>query len=281
MPVNIIDAIINLVSTPIYTVGVYYNNHNRANDMGTALEEYVKDLFAGTITSNEQDRLKRFQEVFSYSGNQNNPPDFMIRGGAAVEVKKIESRGSQLALNSSYPKAILKASSSMLTSQCRNAETWTQKDLIYAVGVVSHADVSELCLIYGVDYAASSEIYKRIKSIIKEGVRGIEGVEFAETNELGRVNRVDPLGITNLRIRGMWSIQNPFEVFRYVYTAKTNFSFNFFSLIETSKYYGFENWSKLQYLANGLNGLKITPVSIKSPDNPIGLINAMLITYYR
>ncbi len=36
-----------------------------------------------------------------------------------------------------------------------------------------------------------------------------------------KVKKVDPLGITNLRVRGMWSIYHPSKVFGYV-TKKSN-----------------------------------------------------------
>src|SRR5699024_2567329 len=56
--------------------------------------------------------------------------------------------------------------------------------------------------------------YERISETIKDGVSSIPDVDFGETKELGRVNRVDPLGITYLRIRGMWGIAHPSAVFR-------------------------------------------------------------------
>ena len=41
--------------------------------MGKALEEYIKDMFAGTKDEiDEQARLEKFNE-FSYTGNANNP----------------------------------------------------------------------------------------------------------------------------------------------------------------------------------------------------------------
>ena len=43
---NIIDAIINLVSNPVIELVEYYQGRNRANNAGDALEEYVKDLFS-------------------------------------------------------------------------------------------------------------------------------------------------------------------------------------------------------------------------------------------
>ena len=121
MNINILNAIMNLVNDPIIDVKEYSDSRNRANSMGVALEEYIKDMFAGTITTTDtKERMKRFSEVFSYSGNQNNPPDFMIRNGDAVEVKKIEGMGSSLALNSSYPKYPVKDTDFMTDDEEKN-----------------------------------------------------------------------------------------------------------------------------------------------------------------
>ena len=42
---NIINAIFNLTNNPIVDLVSHYNGRNRANNAGSALEEYVKDLF--------------------------------------------------------------------------------------------------------------------------------------------------------------------------------------------------------------------------------------------
>ena len=42
---NIINAIINIVKNPILDLKGHSTGHNRANNMGEALEEYIKDLF--------------------------------------------------------------------------------------------------------------------------------------------------------------------------------------------------------------------------------------------
>jgi hypothetical protein len=106
MSANTLVAIKNIVTMPIGELQSFYKSRNRANNMGEALENYIKDVFAGTLhETNEQNRLIRLEEVFSYSGNQNNPPDMIVRNSDAIEVKKIESVGVALALNSSYPKA--------------------------------------------------------------------------------------------------------------------------------------------------------------------------------
>lgn len=277
---NIIDAIIQLVENPKYELRNYSESHNRANNMGEALEEYIKDIFAGTVNETDDNiRNQKLSEVFSYLGNQNNPPDSMLRGGDAIEVKKIESNDSSLALNSSYPKAKLFADSPMIKNACRTCEDWTVKDMIYAVGVVDDNNIKSLALVYGDDYCAEKSVYEQIKTVIKTGVESIGGVEFAETKELGRVNRVDPLGITYLRVRGMWGIENPFSVFDYVYKRDYSKKFNFMALINNDKYYSFGNYLTLEKICVNISELKITDVKIKNPNNPAQLREAKLITY--
>ena len=120
---NIIDAVINIIKNPILELREYSASHNRANNMGEALEEYIKDLFSGTVfEKNENKRMEIISKVFSYLGNTNNPPDSILREGDAIEVKKIENKTSSLALNSSFPKAKLYSNSPMITDACRNCE---------------------------------------------------------------------------------------------------------------------------------------------------------------
>lgn len=277
---NIINAIIQLVENPKFELKKYSESHNRANNMGEALEEYIKDIFAGTVNETDENvRNQKLSEVFSYLGNQNNPPDSMLRGGDAIEVKKIESNDSSLALNSSYPKAKLFSDSPMLKKACQTCENWTVKDMIYAVGVVDDNNIKSLAFVYGDDYCAEKSVYEQIKSVIKNGVESIGGVEFAETKELGRVNRVDPLGITYLRVRGMWGIENPFNVFDYIYKRDYSKRFNFMALINYDKYYSFDNYKTLENLCGNITGFKITDVKIKNPNNPAQLKSAKLITY--
>lgn len=278
---NILKAIINLTKTPTYELKEFYTNHNRANSMGDALEEYIKDIFVGTYAiKDEQQRLEQISETFSYLGNNSNPPDAMLRNGDAIEVKKIENNNSSLALNSSYPKHKLFSDSTVISNSCRDAEEWTEKDIIYAVGVVDENKLVNLSFVYGLDYCASEETYTKIKTKIKDGVEVIPGVEFAETKELGRVNKVDPLGITYLRVRGMWGIENPWTVFKYVYEKELSKNFNFFAIINEEKYADFSNDDRKEF-ENFVNNsdLSMTKIKVKNPDNPAILKGAYLITY--
>jgi hypothetical protein len=139
---NILEAIYNIVNHKNFAIREFYSGRNRANSMGEALENYIKDAFADTFDSDdEQSRLKTYNEEFSWLGSQNNPPDIMIKGGDAIEVKKTQSANSSLALNSSYPKTDLRYTSPMITSECRDCEEWTVKDLIYCVGHTSDTNI--------------------------------------------------------------------------------------------------------------------------------------------
>lgn len=277
---NIINAIMNLINNPITQIVETYKNHNRANNEGDSLEEYIKDLFSDSFNLNNNDRLKKISNTFSYLGNNSNPPDAMLLGGDAIEIKKIESFNSSLALNSSYPKQKITSDSNMISMACRKSEAWDIKDIIYIVGVVDKNDLKHLCMVYGTEYCATNDCYERIKTTIKTGVESVAGVEFSETNELGRVNKIDPLGITYMRVRGMWGIENPWKVFDYVYKRDFTKKFNFMCIINKEKWNSFENRHELEKLAKINSDLSITNVEIKDPDNPAKLKQAKLISFY-
>jgi len=277
---NIINAIINLVNNPVYEIRKTYASNNRANSAGDALEEYVKDLFSGTFNiKNKAQRLRKISEVFSYLGNATNPPDALLKNGDAIEVKKIESNNSVLALNSSYPKQKLYSDSTMISNACKIAEKWSEKDMIYIIGVVQKDNLKHLSMVYGLDYCASLETYEGLKTKIKEGIKLIPHIELTETNELAKLNKIDPLEITYLRIRGMWGIENPWEAFNYVYQRDMEKKFNFMCIINEDKWKQFENTGELLELECNNKNLCISDIEVKNPDNPAQLRKAKLITF--
>lgn len=279
METNILKAICNLTKIENNDLKNIYKGSNRANIVGEALEYYIKDLFCdsfGVKDINKKD--KAYSKHFSYIGNQNNPPDLIISGGDALEVKKINGIGG-IALNSSYPKSKLYSGSSMITQACRDCEEWKTKDIIYSIGTVSGEKLKLLWMVYGDCYAASREVYERIRNKMSEGVNELPGVEFSETNELGRVNKVDPLGITYLRIRGMWGIEHPHRVFNYVTKYDKNKKFSFFALMRTTKYDCFPKVDREAIEAIKNKSLLISDIEIKDPDNPAKFIPAKLIQF--
>jgi hypothetical protein len=283
MASNILIAIKNLIESPIIEIKSYYAGRNRANNVGGALEEYIKDLFANTLNiDDEYLKNQQYSEVFSYMGNQNNPPDMILSGGDSIEVKKIQGNGSSLALNSSYPKAKLHSNSSMLTGACKNCEIWDIKDIIYVVGNTDDTSIKSLWFVYGDCYAADKEIYKKIKNKISQGLVEIPNIELVKTNELGGIKKVDPLGITNLRIRGMWHISHPQKVYNYIPKREAVSKFKFYCIMKKEKFETFSQSDKtaLIELSGSNSKFNISEVQIKDPNNPANLINTIFMEFY-
>lgn len=249
------------------------NSVNRMNSIGEGFELYIKNLFCGYLDNVQEDKIN-YEDFFSYLGNNTNPPDLIIRNSDAVEIKKIEGLNSDLALNSSNPKNKLSSKSTLITASCKNCEEaqWIEKDILYIIGSIKNHTLTKMWLVYGDCYCATNETYEKVKIYIQDSVNKIPDLEVGETKELGRFNRIDPLGITNLRVRGMWTIQHPSKVFKYLETAS---EFDINCLILEGKYSAFpiEDRNKIELNKN----IKISDVKIKDPNNPAKLLKAKLI----
>ena len=226
-------------------------------------------------------RLKKIEKIsktFSYTGNKNNPPDMMLRGGDAIEVKKKESSSSSLQLNSSHPKSKLLATNTRINKTCAECENWNIKDLIYAVGYVKSKQLKSLWMVYGDCYAANDETYQKVEDKIKTSISNLGDLDINEsTNELSGVRNIDPLNITYLRVRGMWIVENPAKVFDYVFEYDKSAKFQLVCLMSKNKYDSFLQNDR--ELLHQVNGLDIKDVKIRNPNNSADLLNAKLITY--
>ena len=138
--------------------------------MGDALEFYIKDILCGSLDEIDlQEKNEIYEKYFSYFGNQNNPPDFIIKNGDAIEVKKIESFKNSLALNSSPPKDRLRSKDIRINKDCRKCDggDWKEKELFYVIGNVKRGIIKYLFFIQGTCYAANHEVYDKIHVPIK------------------------------------------------------------------------------------------------------------------
>lgn len=288
---NIINAIINLIESSNFNViSQDENPSNRINHAGDALETYIKDLFAGTINEkNKNEKLKRYEEVFSYTGNSKNPPDLILKNGDAIEVKKVQVPKSTLALNSSFPKNKLYSDSTLISKKSRECEvdsvtgeSWDEKDLIYIIGTVpkNTKNLKSLIFVYGEDFAANQEYYKKIFTTIKNGILEIKDVNFVDTKELGKSNKVDPLEITDFRIRGMWHVKNPYTIFENKFDFDEDNEFNFGAIINKDKWESLNNKNALVELSRKNDNISIQTSSIKDPNDPKKLKDVVVIKYF-
>lgn len=276
---NVLKAIKSITANPISEIKEFYSSRTRANSIGDALENYIKDLFSDSFDLSNTEREIKFSEVFSYLGNQNNPPDIILKNGDAIEVKKVQSPFSALALNSSYPKTKLYSESPMITKACKECESWTEKDLLYIVGHTDDKKIKYMWFVYGDCFVADKEIYQRIKETISSGINSIPDVDFTTTNELGKVKKVDPLGVTDLRIRGMWHIENPHRIFSYLRIPNDKQAFQVFCIMKKEKFEPFPEED-----INGLLNIKdpnfsLYQIGVKNPNNPAKLMDCVLIRY--
>jgi hypothetical protein len=273
---NILKAITNIIEYKLYNLNQYEdirNYHIRINNTGEGLENLIKDSFCENF--NNENSLELYNKYFSYLGNQNNPPDLILRNSDAIEIKKIESNEGNLALNSSFPKNKLYRNSSLLTTACKNCEdNWEVKDICYVIGSIDkNKTIKSLWFIYGDCYCAEEEIYLKIKANITDNMEKL-GLELSDTNEIAKIKKVDPLGITDLRVRGMWGITHPARVFEYI-TKRDNYPY-IKAIMLKSKFNNFPkpDVEKLSQYAS------IKEIKIQNPNNPASLLDAVLIEYF-
>lgn len=191
---------------------------NRIVSVGDVMEMFVKDLYANTLHIQDiNEKNLYFKDMFSYVSKQSAPPDLIVRGHEAIEIKKQNSMTyAELPLNSSYPRDYIYADSKMLTAECRNCEDgWDKKPLVYVVGNI---DKKNTCLdsvwfAVGNCFCADRQVYEHIKKVIEDTILANDSLSFNETNELGRVSNIDNLNYSSLRIRGMWNLKHPGKIF--------------------------------------------------------------------
>lgn len=275
---NIIKALLNIKNygnNDLSKLTIISKDQPRVNKEGDRLDGFIKDAFCNSFhIRNPEEKMKIFQEHFSYLGSQNNPPDIIIKNSDAIEVKKVGAVfANSLQLNSSMPKSKLKSDSSLLNSNCRNCEKgWREKDIVYAVGHVEENKLKILTLVYGDCYAADEELYEEIRQEIIEAVKKMN-LNLSETRELGRINNVDPLERASLRIRGMWIIKTPIVIFSDIMKIDSSKSLNIFALMTDEKFNSFEKSDSDKIKKEA----KMSNVAIKNPNNPKKNINAKLI----
>jgi hypothetical protein len=286
---NLLNCLVNIINNPGNNLQQIVRSNIRINRIGDPLEEYIRNCFANTFGANQQQNILSHSQIFSWLGNQNNPPDLIIRGGDAVEIKKIEGVGD-IALNSSHPRSKLPSSSNMITQGCRDCEgagvNWV-KELIYAIGTVRGNTLKYLFFVYGSIYAASDITYEKLESGIKQSVSASPGVSFSSTNEIARVNQVDPLGITYLRVRGMWGIKHPYYVYNYLPSISEqqdrNNTYTINALIPRTTWDSFPGADRSAIIAlsnSHLGNPRVVVdygVKVKNPDNPAILVDAVLV----
>lgn len=244
---------------------------NRAKAMGSELEAYTKDIFADAYTNDDlSKKVKIYNKKLSYLGGKKNPPDFIIKKGAAVEVKKVEAY-SELQLNSSYPKKVLKSTSDKITEECKKCESgWKQKDMVYVIGNQKKDTkfVKSIWIIDAKCYIADEERYSKLFDIVKDRIKGIEDFKETKTKELARIGGIDTLDITKLRVRPMWTLEHPSKVFKSHIENDDTEKFRAYALICKDTFNSYPETDR-EELKNLIEDKKIISeeIKVKDPDD--------------
>ncbi len=275
---NILTALIAIANSQKDIENITEGN-NRMNAMGESLEEYIKGVFSDTLNmDNSEEKNLKLHRTFSYLGSKNSPPDMILRGGDAIEVKKIQTANANLQLNSSHPKAKLYSDNPKINHACKSCEDWREKDIIYCIGHIKERKLLSLWMVYGDCYAANKETYIKAEIKIKEAIGKIDDLDIVtKTNELAGVKHVDPLGITYLRIRGMWIIQNPSKLYSCLDKIKKEGAFTLFALMRREKYLSFPEDDRRAIESS--ERFFVDDVKIQDPDNPANLLDAISIVH--
>ena len=162
----------------------------------------------------------------------------------------------------------------MITSICKNCEeNWTEKDICYVIGnIYKNQSIKSIWFVCGDCYSANPKIYTRIKDSITNNIRELD-IELSQTNEIAKIKKVDPLGITDLRVRGMWSTKHPSKVFNYITTKNITPYIKVIMLSE--KFYSFDNAIRHELSKK----TTIKEIKIQNPNNPAHLMEGILIDY--
>lgn len=271
-------ALIQLYQLKVRNISEFYKDKisfdNRINSQGEMLEMFIRDLFSGSYSIKDwEEKEKTWQNAFFHLGSVSKPPDFITRDGIAVEVKKAQTI-SNIHFNSSYPKK----------HYYLDKEKKTSLDTLYIVGKLSKTnDLEMLWFVCGDCLFARNEVYSFRREEIKKHI-GSAGDKDKQgtTKELGRYNEIDPLKITDLRIRSMYQVKHPVRVFDYLLEniQLENNKTNCFALILESKWEKFSPKlkSQIEKLASG-EKFFVKNVLIKNPDNPQEKLTAKLVYF--
>jgi hypothetical protein len=188
----------------------------------------------------------------------------MIRGGDAVEVK-IHGGISQIQLNSSPPKRTLKVSDPRIQEGCRTCEDWIEKDFLYFIGKANEEFVEALWLIDGRCIADNANTYDMIFDKLALTVSDLGG---EPGNEIGRLNNVDPLKATSLRVRAMWLLEHPARVFQSVLVPPEQGAFVLNVLVSSNKWDAYSNEEVDAVMALSGQGLAVQRIQISDSGLP-------------
>lgn len=284
MSPNILTAIKNISNFKTNNMGEYFKDYagNKIKTARQQIEYYVKDAISGSFNSvKDKKPTDRYNGLFSYSGSKTQPPDMIIRGGDSLVIKTIKTYKGSFTINNSPPKDRLMWNDPWIIKNCRRIDggQWTSKDLFYVIGWIEKRRMKYLNFIQGSCFLPEQKFYNKKTDDLKKNIYKFlesEGLEANRTIALGKVTNIDPLAITNLRIKAVWRIKNPLKIFSDTFSYDKKQEFTLIALMLKNKFDSFPK-KDIDAIINDKQ-IEIKDVKIKNPNNPQKKIDAKLIT---
>ncbi len=277
---NVLVALKNILDRNSSILTPIFRSNGTVNTAGDSLEFFVKDMFCTGASQyhHEPEKMRVYRNYLSWTGNSTNFPDFIVKGGVGVEPKKLNNLSySTLALNSSYPKDYIYPDSQNLPREI-NEEDWERKEVIYVAGNLNTQNDKLLTLwfAYGNTMVADRSIYLNLINEIREAVESTNATLIA-SKELARAKGIDPLNLSNLRVRGMYELEHPHSVFSE-YITRNDIPLDatkIFLVMLVDDYNEIEE--KPDFSTHFSSGhLKQTEIQIPNPNNPSENLEAIL-----
>ncbi|MGD2066623.1 MAG: NgoPII family restriction endonuclease [Candidatus Bathyarchaeota archaeon] len=283
MSPNILTAIKNISDFKTNNMREYFGDYagSQIKTVRQQMEYYVKDAITGSFKSvKDRKPTDRYNGIFSYIGNKNKPPDMIIQGGDAIVIKTVKTYKGSFTINNSPPKDRLMWNDPWVIKNCRRIDggQWNSKDLFYVFSWIEKKRMKYLNFIQGSCFIPEQNVYNKKIHDLKKNIYNYlksEGLEANRTIGLGKVNNMDPLGITNLRIKAVWRIKNPLKIFSDTFIYDKKQEFTSISLMLKNK---FDSFPKKDINAIEKNKqIEIEDVKIMNPNNPQRKIDAKVI----
>ena len=284
MSPNILTAIKNISDFKTNNMREYFKDYasSQIKTVRQQMEYYVKDAITGSFKSvMDKKPTDRYKGAFSYIGKKNKPPDMIIQGGNALVIKTIKTYKGSFTINTSSPKDRLMWNDPWIIKNCRRIDggQWNSKDIFYVIGWIEKRRMRYLNFIQGSCFISEEKFYNKIIHDLKKNIYNYfesKGLEAKHTIGLGKVNNMDPLGITNLRIKAVWRMKNPLKIFSDIFSFDKKQEFTLIALMLKNKFDSFPK-KDIDAIVKD-NQIEVEDVKIKNPNNPVQKIEAKLIT---
>ncbi|MBN1617951.1 NgoPII family restriction endonuclease [Candidatus Dojkabacteria bacterium] len=280
---NILTAIKNISNFRNNNMSEYFKDYagSQIKTVRQQMENYVKDAISGSFNSVKNKKpTERYNGVFSYIGNKNQPPDMIIQNGDAIVIKTIKTYKGSFTINNSPPKDRLMWNDPWIIKNCRRIDggQWNNKDLFYVIAWIEKRRMKYLNFIQGSCIFPEQKFYNKKIHDLKNNIYNYlesEGLEANRTIALGKVTNIDPLGITNLRIKTVWRIKNPLKIFSDTFRYDNKREFTLIALMLKNKFDTFPK-KDIDAIVKDKQ-IEIEDVKIKNPNNPKSKIDAKLV----